>query len=190
VNQAAATAPIAGKTQLLQGIRGEIMGAACQRLRIGKPGSSTYDRMRNRVLGFVRTKLQLELLRTLRQRKGTAKGFTLIELMIVVAIIAILSAVALPAFLGTRSSASAGSAVGEIVGLAKECAVYLNTGGASGNAPDDCTVGVAASFSRSWSGTVANLKCLTADLSTTATKATISVATDGTMTCAFTNGGS
>ena len=55
--------------------------------------------------------------------KGTG-AFTLVELMIVVAIIGLLSAVALPQFLNARSRADAKSKVGEAVGLAKECAVF------------------------------------------------------------------
>ena len=51
-------------------------------------------------------------------------GFTLVELMIVVAIIGLLSAVALPQFLGARSRADARAKIGEIVGLSKECAVF------------------------------------------------------------------
>ena len=51
-------------------------------------------------------------------------GFTLVELMIVVAIIGLLSAVALPQFLGARSRADARAKIGEAVGLAKECAVF------------------------------------------------------------------
>ena len=42
--------------------------------------------------------------------------------MVVVAIVGILSAVALPRFLGVRDSAESGSVVGSMVGLAKECA--------------------------------------------------------------------
>ncbi len=59
-------------------------------------------------------------------------GFTLVELMIVVAIIGLLSAVALPQFLGARSRADARAKIGEVVGLAKECAVF--------NAEADVTV--------------------------------------------------
>ena len=135
----------------------------------------------------MRTQLQLELLRKLRQRKGLAKGFTLIELMIVVAILGLLVGVALPRYLGTRDAADAGAAIGQIVGLAKECATYRTAGGV-GTAPVDCPIGTAdASFSRSWSGTVANLRCLTTAGGATSTRATITVTSTGVMTCAFTS---
>ena len=44
------------------------------------------------------------------RRPQSERGFTLIELMVVVLIIAILSAIALPAFLGQRAKAQDGSA--------------------------------------------------------------------------------
>ena len=136
----------------------------------------------------MRTQLQLELLRKLRQRKGQAKGFTLIELMIVVAILGLLSAVVVPQLLGVRSAGDAGAKIGEIVGLSKECSAYITSGGV-GIAPaaaPGCTTGASTSFSRSWSGTVANLNCLgVTNGSTGRSTATITVSSVGVMTCAF-----
>jgi len=132
----------------------------------------------------MRTQLQLELLRKLRQRKGQAKGFTLIELMIVVAILGLLSAVVLPQLLGVRSAGAAGAAIGEIVGLSKECSVYITSGGV-GTPPANCPL-TGTTFSRSWSGTVANLNCLgVTNGATGKSTAAISVSSVGVMTCAF-----
>jgi type IV pilus assembly protein PilA len=132
----------------------------------------------------MRTQLQLELLRKLRQRKGQAKGFTLIELMIVVAIVGLLSAVALPRFLGTRDAADAGAAIGQIVGLGKECGVYLTSGGVGTPVANCPTTG--ATFSRAWSGTVANLNCLGVTNGTDGeSKATVTVTSVGVLSCTF-----
>jgi type IV pilus assembly protein PilA len=71
------------------------------------------------------TATQLQLLQQLRKRQGLIKqGFTLVELMIVVAIIGLLSAVALPQFLSTRDRADAKAKIGELVGLSKECGTF------------------------------------------------------------------
>jgi len=117
-------------------------------------------------------------------KKAIQKGFTLIELMIVVAIVGLLSAVALPRFLGTRAAADAGAAIGEIVGLGKECAVYITSGGVGTPVANCPTTGT--SFSRSWSGTVQNLNCLgVTNGATGKSSATITVSSVGVMSCAF-----
>jgi type IV pilus assembly protein PilA len=132
----------------------------------------------------MRTQLQLALLRKLRQRKGQAKGFTLIELMIVVAILGLLSAVVLPQLLGVRSAGDAGAKIGEIVGLSKECSAYITSGGVGTPLANCPTAGT--TFARTWSGTVANLNCLgVTNGGTGQSKATITVSSVGVLSCTF-----
>ena len=54
------------------------------------------------------------MMKAIRERLGKDEGFTLIELMVVVMIIAVLIAIAIPSFLGFRKSAQDRSAQSEL----------------------------------------------------------------------------
>ena len=68
------------------------------------------------------------LLKKLRSKKK-ANGFTLIELMVVIAIVGVLSAVGLPELLKAQDSAKDSAALQEAVAAAKTCSIDVLIGG-------------------------------------------------------------
>ena len=145
------------------------------------------------ICSAMKAKTRLELIRLLHVRrmpaKGVINGFTLVELMIVVATIGILSTLALPQYLKVRARAEAGAKIGEAIGLAKEC----SAGQASklpGNVVDItgasqiCDGSAPSSFVGSWSGDAAGITCLNVTVAAETT-ATVTVGTAGTLSCAL-----
>ena len=67
--------------------------------------------------------------------KGSRRGFTLVELMVVLAIIAIVAAFAIPSLMKSRMSANETSAVGALRAVMSAQATYINRHGIYGDLP-------------------------------------------------------
>ena len=146
---------------------------------------SEFDPMR------LRTDLVLDLTRKLSRQKGLAnKGFTLIELIVVVVIIGVLAAVGIPVFDGVRDRAQAKAYVGEAVGIAKECAVLQlekesgSTVTAPGGGSTIACAGTASATvtSQTWD---TSLEVTCVGTTGTGTSAALTVTTAGVITCAI-----
>ena len=71
------------------------------------------------------SRLQLALIKRKKSKNALQKGFTLVELLIVVVILGVLSSVALPAFLNQTDKARISAARASVTAAAKACEVFL-----------------------------------------------------------------
>jgi len=74
-----------------------------------------------------------------QKRRKSNSAFTLVELMIVIVIVGILSAVALPQFLGQTKKAVATEGTAQASSIAKQAAAYYLEQGSLGTVDTDCS---------------------------------------------------
>lgn len=75
-------------------------------------------------MNLVRAYLSKPSTQSILKRKPKDKGFSLIELVVVIAVLAVLTAIALPNFLGVSEDASVRAAQQAALNAFKECKVY------------------------------------------------------------------
>ena len=88
----------------------------------------------------LQAKLTQNLTTRLSKRTGSPQqGFTLVELLVVIVIVGILSAVALPQFLTQTKKAAATEGTQQASSIAKQAAAYYLEAGSLGTVDTDCS---------------------------------------------------
>lgn len=123
---------------------------------------------------------------------AACSGFVKVEMMCVVAVVGILSAVAPPQYLHARNVAALGTGIGEASVLAKACATFVQSG--VGAAPDMNKTGSNAevttpcgskgrSWTIKWTSSIVGMSCLDKKSTAEHRKATISADVVGSISC-------
>lgn len=127
-------------------------------------------------------------------RAPRSPGFTLLELMIVVGIVGILSAIVFPQYRRAMATAEASSIVLETIAYSEHCAVAHKSGLAvmvaqpSGGATQFCNGLSTRQFdSRRWSGDATGVRCLGFTAVQSNRQVRLRVTVTGVVTCTFLN---